>query len=196
MTIKNKNKLFWFFSIPTMYTVISISSASQPYIPSEGYLDFLKYIVFPISVLAFYYLAFFQRQEATGKTRFQKRLEDTTKNFTKMKATFTKFKNYIIGIITVPIICIILLFMTQWYPAWPVKYLAETQVTFKATVIKLGNIRKTQQIKIYLKDISTGREFSLHWDTSFHAEINVNDIVELTAKKHWLGLYIERFKVI
>jgi len=184
MTTKNKIKLFWLFSIPTLYTVISIASASQPFIPSEDYLEFLKYIVFPVSVLSFYYIAFFQKKSATGKSRFKKRLEDTTQGLSRAKNALITFRNYLVGIITAPFVCIIFLFMTQWYPAWPVKYLADTEVTLQATVIKLGSIRRTSQAKIYLKELSTGREFNLHWDGEVYSQLNKNDVLELTAKKH------------
>ena len=144
-----------------------------------------------IFVSVFYYLAFFQKKN--GKSRFNRRLENKTKNTSKVSSILIKIKSYLLGITAVPIISFVLLFMAQWYPAWPVKYLANTKITFQATITKLGYIRKTQQTKIYLKDISTGKEFSLHWEPSFEGDLSINTKLELTAKEHWLGLYVERF---
>lgn len=188
----NKTKIFWVSSIPCLYALLTITSASQPFIPSDSYLISLKLWIFPILLLTYYYFIFIKKDKKSKKSKFQKNFQKKTIGYSKTKKNLTKIL-YIVGIhISSPIMFIVLLYVAQWYPAWPVKYLANQQVIFKASVIKLGHIRKSNQTKIYLQETLTKRNFNLHWSIEVRRQLKVGDILELKANKNWFGIYVNQ----
>jgi hypothetical protein len=197
MTIKNNTiKIFWIFSIPTIYALITIISASQPFIPSNNYLNLLKFLVFPILLISYHYLIFIKKDKELMQTRFQINFQKKTKNHNKIRKIITKIFYVFFIHVSASLMFAVLLFVTQWYPAWPVKYLAEQPVIIQAAVIELGNIRRTSQSKIYLKDRITGNKFNIHWSSSAIRVLKVGDRLELTTRKHWFGLYVDKVTIL
>jgi hypothetical protein len=89
-----------------------------------------------------------------------------------------------------------MLFIAQWYPAWPSQYLYIEQVSFEATIIDFSNLRKVNRTKIYLKDNQTNREYNVHWPTPESRRLTTDATVRLIGKQNWFGRYIDRIILI
>lgn len=167
---------------------ITYLSASLPFVPSEAFLNFLMYVAFPSGCVFLMYKGF-KKGKASTPSVFRQELDKRTTIIKKVAYAAM----FIVGI---PFASALTLFLSQWYPAWPSQYIYTEQVNFEATIIDFSDLRKVNRTKIYLKDLQSGREFSVHWSKPDSRRLPTDAVVRLTGKQNWFGDYINNIELL
>ncbi len=158
-------------------------SAQKPFIPSADFFSLLMWMGVPLVSCLLIYNIFIQINKNTEMTAYKKRISTLD----------TKTKRALWHVVIGPIIlggALLLTYVSQNIPSLLTQYLPNKQISMNVQVLDISLNRRSGKHRLYLKDITSEREFDFLWKIESHKPINVNDSLLLTTKQNWFGNYI------
>ena len=182
----NKKLLSLLIAIPAVFSVLTIYSFRQPYIPSEEYLSFATFILFPALALILLLFVSFKKWKKTGLTGLQMRLQEAD-------SFIDRFKIILQLLITAPAFTALMVWATHGYIAWPLQLFQGERITFEAEVIEHNSLRRTMSglTKLKFKQPDFDNVQTLRWSSVKSQHYKVGDTLTLTGKRTWFGIIVE-----
>lgn len=183
----NRNTLF--IALPIVVWACFVwSSASMPFIPSQEYISFLTYGLYPAILAFFMYVVFIKKEPKTGLTGYQLAINQQITKAGKLKTKVLTPFAVIFGLA-------VMMYTVMWYPAWPSSFQVSPEQTLIGKVIDLKKLRKSGRTKIYLRTSDQIKSHVLHWPTVKSQHIDVGSQLTLQVNKNWFGYYVHDLKV-